>query len=30
MTPDLLRVIEVNLLQLSVVEDSFPPYREEM
>ena len=30
MTPDLLQVIEVDLLQLSVTEESFPPHREEM
>ena len=30
MTTDLLQVIEVDLLQLSVAEDSFPPHREEM
>ena len=30
MTPDPLQVIEMDLLQLSVAEESFPPYREEM
>ena len=30
MTPDLFQVIEVDLLQLSVAEESFPPHREEM
>ena len=30
LTPDLLQVIEVDLLQLSVAEESFPPHREEM
>ena len=30
MTPDLLQVIEVDLLQLSVAEENFSPHREEM
>ena len=30
MTPDPFQVIEVGLLQLNVVEESFPPHREEM